>query len=256
MAFKRNKFLFFCLCNIFFLSNPQAQEPVLTTADWMPYFAGCENISRELSRSKDKRACADANLAKYLLKNVIFPDSAREKGIRGTVYVSFIIRKSGEVADVKILNDIGGGCGIVAKRAVEKMPFWEAAIHKEQKVDVQLTVPIKFEIDEGAEAQKSCQIYWADLRYDVISISKLKSYADNKILVRDDKGEFYPVIKFMMTYENGKRFRQKTSKGERVSEEMMRMLKKMKPGGTLTLTTTLQKKGVFFELHRSFSLIP
>jgi hypothetical protein len=37
---------------------------------------------------------------------------------------------------------------------------------------------------------------------------------------------------------------------------MHKIMKKAKPGGTLTISTTLQKKGTFFELHRSFSLIP
>ncbi len=249
------KILPLTLILIYSFSNTYAQsEAVVTSADWMPYFAACEKGYRE--KTDEKRACSDANLAYYLNKNLVFPDSAKQKGIRGTIYVSFVVRTSGQVTDVKLLNDIGGGCGEVARRVVTQMPNWEAGVHKEKKVNVQLTLPIKFEIDEGAEAQKSCKIYWNDLRNDVISISKLNTYANSRVIVRDDKGEFYPVIKLTLTYENGKTFKQKNGKGERLNDDMEKILKKVKPGGTLTISTTLQKKGTFFELHRAFSLIP
>lgn len=236
-------------------SNIYAQtEEVRTDADWMPYFAGCEKGYRE--RSNEKRACSDANLTYYLSQKLVFPDSARAKGIKGTVYVSFIVRSNGRIDNVKLLNDIGGGCGMIAKKVVEQMPDWEPAVHKDKKVSVQLKLPIKFELDEGEEAEKSCKIYWSDLRTDIIKISELSTYADSKVLVRDNKGEFYPVLQLMLTYENGKKFKQKTCKGERLNDEVKKVLKKVKPGGTLTISTTLQKKGIFFEIHRSFSLIP
>lgn len=240
---------------IIYLSNSYAQtEEVRTSADWMPYFSGCEKGYRE--RSNEKRACSDANLAYYLAQKLVFPDSARAKGIKGTVYVSFIVRSNGRVSDVKLLNDIGGGCGLIAKQVVEQMPDWEPAIHKDKKVSTQLKLPIKFELDEGEEAEKNCKIYWSDLRTDVIKISYLSTYVNNKIFVRDNKGEFYPVLQITLTYENGKKFKQKTCKGERLNDDLKKILKKVKPGGTITITTTLQKKGTFFELHRSFSLIP
>jgi TonB family protein len=236
-------------------SNLLAQtEEVRTDADWMPYFAGCDKGYRE--RSNEKRACSDANLTYYLTQKLIFPDSARVKGINGTVYVTFIVRSDGRVDNVKLLNDIGGGCGIIARQVVEQMPDWEPAVHKDKRVSVQLKLPIKFEIDEGSQAQKNCKIYWNDLRTDVINITQLREYAENKVLVRDNKGELYPVLQITLTYENGKKFKQKSCKGERLNDELKKMLRKVKPGGTLTITTTLQKKGTFFELHRSFSLIP
>lgn len=229
-------------------------EEVLTAADWMPYFANCEKGYKE--KSNEKRACSDANLAYYLTQNLVFPDSAKQKGVRGTVYVSFVVHTSGKVTDVKLLNDIGAGCGDVAKRVVSQMPNWEAAEHKNKKVNIQLTLPIKFEIDEGEEAQKNAKIYWGEARYDIISLSHLSSFVHQKVLVRDEKGEFYPILKLTLTYENGKKFKQKSTKSEKISDEMAKIMKKAKPGGTLTISTTLQKKGTFFELHRSFSLIP
>jgi TonB family protein len=253
--FQLSKILSTLLTLLLSFSSIYAQSnEVLTEADWMPYFAGCEKGYRE--KSNEKRACSDANLAYFLNRNLIFPDSAKQKGIKGTVYVSFIVRTNGRVSDIKLLNDIGGGCGEIAKDVVTRMPDWEAGMHKGEKVNVALTLPIKFEIDEGAEAEKNCKVYWNDLRNDVISISKLSTYANSKVIVRDDKGEFFPVITLTLTYENGKKFKQKSCKGEKLSTDMEKILRKVKPGGTLTISTSLQKKGTFFELHRVFSLIP
>lgn len=228
-------------------------EEVRTDADWMPYFAGCSKEYKP--KTSEKRACSDANLAYYLNRNLVFPDSAKAQGIKGTVYVSFVVRANGKVTDIKLLNDIGGGCGAIAKEVVTRMPDWEAAVHKDQNVSVQLTLPIKFEIDEGAEAQKKCKIYWGDLNTDELSILALRTkYVNEKIVVRDDKGELYPVIKLTITYENGKKFRQKSNKGELFTPDMLKIMHRSRPGGTLTISTTLQKKGTFFELHRIFTL--
>jgi len=69
---------------------------------------------------------------------------ARESGIEGTVYVTFVIERDGSVTDVKILRSIGGGCDDEAIRVVRNMPKWEPGKQRGKPVRVQFNMPIKF----------------------------------------------------------------------------------------------------------------
>lgn len=51
----------------------------------------------------------ESNLFMFL-SNVKYPSKARENGISGRVYVTFVIDKNGNVRDPKVLRGIGGGC--------------------------------------------------------------------------------------------------------------------------------------------------
>ncbi|MEE0895802.1 MAG: energy transducer TonB, partial [Bacteroidales bacterium] len=54
----------------------------------------------------------------YIVKNLKYPELAKEKGIEGRVFVSFIIEKDGSISNVKLLRGIGGGCDEAAKEMV------------------------------------------------------------------------------------------------------------------------------------------
>jgi len=69
---------------------------------------------------------------------------ARESGIQGTVYVTFVVERNGNVTDVKILRGIGGGCDEEALRVVQNMPKWEPGKQRGKPVRVQFNMPIKF----------------------------------------------------------------------------------------------------------------
>ena len=61
-----------------------------------------------------------------------------------TVYVTFVVERSGAVTDVKILRGIGGGCDEEAVRVVKNMPKWEPGKQRGKPVRVQFNMPIKF----------------------------------------------------------------------------------------------------------------
>ncbi len=81
---------------------------------------------------------------KFLQDNIKYPAMARESGIQGTVYVTFVVERSGAVTDVKILRGIGGGCDEEAVRVVKNMPKWEPGKQRGKPVRVQFNMPIKF----------------------------------------------------------------------------------------------------------------
>jgi protein TonB len=81
---------------------------------------------------------------KFLQGNITYPTMARESGIQGTVYVTFVVEKGGNVSDVKILRGIGGGCDEEAIRVIRAMPKWNPGKQRGKSVRVQFNMPIKF----------------------------------------------------------------------------------------------------------------
>jgi protein TonB len=86
----------------------------------------------------------DGARMKFLQDNIKYPQMARESGIQGTVYVTFVVERNGNVTDVKILRGIGGGCDEEAVRVVQNMPKWEPGKQRGKPVRVQFNMPIKF----------------------------------------------------------------------------------------------------------------
>lgn len=82
----------------------------------------------------------------YLSKNLKYPSTARRIGIEGTVYVSFVVEKSGEISDVQLLRGIGGGCDEEAIRVIENAPIWKPGYQRGRPVKVRMRVPIRFKL--------------------------------------------------------------------------------------------------------------
>ncbi len=84
---------------------------------------------------------------RFLENNLRYPTMAREAGIQGTVFVTFVVETDGSVTDVRVLRGIGGGCDQEAVRVVEMMPRWEPGRQRGQPVRVQFNMPIRFRLN-------------------------------------------------------------------------------------------------------------
>lgn len=80
----------------------------------------------------------------FLNKNIKYPTMARESGIQGRVYVTFVVEKDGSVTDVQVTRGIGGGCDEEAVRVVRLMPKWIPGKQRGKPVRVQFNLPIRF----------------------------------------------------------------------------------------------------------------
>jgi periplasmic protein TonB len=81
---------------------------------------------------------------RFLQENLRYPQMAREAGIQGTVFVTFVVERDGSVTDVRVLRGIGGGCDEEAVRVVRNMPRWQPGRQRGQPVRVQFNMPIRF----------------------------------------------------------------------------------------------------------------
>lgn len=83
-------------------------------------------------------------LYRFLGKNMKYPAMAKDAGIKGRVYVNFVVYEDGSIKDVKVLRGIGGGCDEEAVRVVKSMPKWKAGKQRGKAVRVSYNLPINF----------------------------------------------------------------------------------------------------------------
>lgn len=92
-------------------------------------------------------------LGEFLGQNLKYPAAAEKANVSGKVFVSFIVTKSGDVADVKILKGIGFGADEEATRVVSKMPRWIPGKQDGKAVNVRYYLPINFQLEEDGKGE-------------------------------------------------------------------------------------------------------
>ena len=86
----------------------------------------------------------EMKLLEYIAMNVKYPDIARQKGISGRVFVTFIVEPDGSISNVGILKGIGSSCDQEAYRVVKAMPKWKPGEKDGKKVRVSYMLPVNF----------------------------------------------------------------------------------------------------------------
>ena len=81
----------------------------------------------------------------FIKNNFTPPD---EPGLKGQVFVSFVVEKDGSLTDIKVLRDVGFGSGKEAERVLRKCPKWTPAEQNGKKVRCSYQIPIKIETPE------------------------------------------------------------------------------------------------------------
>ena len=85
----------------------------------------------------------------YISKNIVYPEKAREIGIEGRVLITFVVEKDGSISNIKMIKDIGGGCGRECVRVVSEMPKWTPGHLKDGTlVRCNFTLPLSFNLND------------------------------------------------------------------------------------------------------------
>ena len=89
----------------------------------------------------------DAMVA-WLGSNVQYPAKAKEAGIQGTVFVTFVVERDGSITGVKVIrhNEKMTLLEEEAVRVVKAMPKWKPGKQRGKKVRVQFNLPIQFSL--------------------------------------------------------------------------------------------------------------
>ena len=80
-----------------------------------------------------------------MIKNVVYPVSAKEAGIQGKVLVKTIIDEKGNVVETEIIESVNADCDKAAMDAIKKTKF-TPGIKNNKPVKAEVTIPIMFKL--------------------------------------------------------------------------------------------------------------
>ncbi len=227
-------------------------DTIFTKVEIMPCFPGCESLP-ELSEARQQ--CSDRELVDFISRHLVYPEEAQARNTEGTVYVSFVVDETGEVENPALLMDIGDGCGEAALDVISAMPRWKPAMHEGQNVKVRLNMPIQFSLRNKAnELAERYTLTWGTLKGNSATVNELMDNLGNPLFVRGPEGDPRYVDQLAFTFERKRKLLNAISRGE-ISDEQEMLVRKIKRGGVFTITASIQDKGQFAYVTRSFQII-
>lgn len=105
------------------------KEEIFTAVEQMPQFPGGE-----------------AELMKYIQKNLKYPPVAMENNIQGRVVVQFVVTKTGKIGEVKVVRGKDPDLDKEAVRVVKTLPDFIPGKMNGQAVAVWYTLPVTFKL--------------------------------------------------------------------------------------------------------------
>ena len=88
--------------------------------------------------------CLNRGILNHVKKNFKYPPIAKEAGIQGKVFVSFVIDKTGNVKEVKVLRGVDAHLDKEAVRLIKSLPKMQPAVQRGTPVSITYTIPIHF----------------------------------------------------------------------------------------------------------------
>jgi protein TonB len=85
---------------------------------------------------------------KWVAANIKYPQICVENGITGKVYVQFVVNKTGQVEDVKVLRGADPSLDQEAIRVIQSSPKWSAPLQGGKPVKQLFTLPVNFRLDD------------------------------------------------------------------------------------------------------------
>ena len=84
------------------------------------------------------------NFRNYIQATVKYPALAMENSISGTVYVSFVVNRRGEVSNITIARGVDASLDEAVINALKNAPKWEPGKQRGKPVNVSFSIPVKF----------------------------------------------------------------------------------------------------------------
>lgn len=85
------------------------------------------------------------SLTAFLQREIVYPPTAKEHGITGTVLIEFVVEKDGQVTHGKVKVPLFPDCDVEALRAVMSMPRWKPGRNLGRPIRCFFMVPVTFE---------------------------------------------------------------------------------------------------------------
>jgi protein TonB len=106
-----------------------------------------EAIPFALVETKPTFQGGDANnFSKWIAKNLVYPEIAKENGIQGRVTLQFTVNTDGSVSNVKVIRGVDSSLDREAIRVVSSSPKWSPGKQRDRAVKVTYNFPVIFRL--------------------------------------------------------------------------------------------------------------
>jgi periplasmic protein TonB len=113
-------------------------EGVVAVVDQQPTFPG-----------------GNRKMAKFINKNLRYPESARRTGAMGRVFTGFIVAKDGSISDIRTVRGVSPDLDAEARRIIALMPKWMPGKQDGEIVHCRYIIPINFHLTEPKKRKKN-----------------------------------------------------------------------------------------------------
>lgn len=83
----------------------------------------------------------------FIMKNLSYPEAAKEMNQEGTVLLRFMVNADGTVGKIKLEKSLSKECDAAAANVVRKLARFEPAKQNGRAVPVWITLPIQFRMN-------------------------------------------------------------------------------------------------------------
>jgi len=215
-----------CLSFSFFQSIHAQDDEVFMIVEQAPRFPGCEDIN---GTNVTKENCAQKKMFEYIYANLEYPEEARKNSIEGKVIAQFVVGRRGHIEDIKLVKDIGGGCGEAVIKILESMndfeKKWRPGKQQGRSVRVKYTLPLNFTLTDD-ENEEPVEI----IDFDNDVVEEVLETEDNKI---------YKVAEEMPRFPGCENISDSDEKYECAQQKMLTFLY-----GNMKYPPSARKKGV------------
>lgn len=106
-----------------------------------------EAIPLAIVEEKPKFQGGDQNdFTKWVFKNIVYPEIAKENGVSGRVTLQFTVDTKGKVTDIKVVRGVDSSLDKEAVRVVSSSPAWTPGKQSGKPVKVRFTFPVIFQL--------------------------------------------------------------------------------------------------------------
>ena len=107
----------------------RSEDEIFKSVEQMPLFPG-----------------GDAALMEHLDSHIQYPPEAAKNNIQGRVILQFVVDKTGEIGEVKVVRSVNKDLDDEAVRLIKTLPKFIPGRHKGQAVSVWYTLPVAFKL--------------------------------------------------------------------------------------------------------------
>jgi bla regulator protein blaR1 len=163
----------------FALDNTAPKSEPIKTVDEMARFPGCEHIDNPEERSN----CAQSKMFEFIYSNLNYPKEDRNNNVEGMGIIQFVIGIDGSLSDINVVRSPSETINAELMRVANLMASlpdkWIPAYKEGKPVAFQLTMPVKFKLQEDASKSKDV----AKKELDMVALTVTPNPASNTISI-------------------------------------------------------------------------